>query len=176
MPNDLDKKFLERASSLTEDSSTNDNKEDTTVSEKKDSLTTFEQEMKAMSLTKDDIIDMAIQLAEKGRISEETSILGGRIRMTMTSGKMQDSKEFVSIFEELNAKLQTTIDYNFNIYTVGLIVTEYNGKPTGKTVRERGAFMEEHIPMPIFKKILKTVSEFGRKVELMSEEEATVFF
>jgi len=136
----------------------------------------FQYERKLESLTKDDIIDMAIQLAETGQITEEASILGGRIKFTMTSGKMEDSKEFVLIFEELKAKMQTTIDYSFNIYTVGLIVTKYNGVSTGSSVKERGLFMEKNIPMPVFRKILKTVNDFGRKVELMSHDEVIVFF
>jgi hypothetical protein len=72
--------------------------------------------------------------------------------------------------------MQTTIDYSFNIYTVGLIVTKYNGVSTGSSVKERGLFMEKNIPMPVFRKILKTVNDFGRKVELMSHDEVIVFF
>lgn len=171
--NGLDAAFLKKAALL---DSEREDAEATEKDKKEALLSPFEATMQTLELSKDDIIDMAIQIAEKGFVEENVTILGGKIALVFTSGKMEDNRDFVDIFENLDARLQTTVDYKFNVYTVGLIVTKYNGESTGNTVKERGEFIEKNVPMPIFKKILTMVSSFGRKIELLSEDEASVFF
>jgi len=175
---DLDKQFLDRAKNLEEENvePLKASKDAIDKKQKVPEKNDFEREMDSLNLTKDDIIDMAVQIAENGYIEEEGSLLGGKVTFTMRSGKMEDTKEFVSIFENLNATKQTTVDYSFNINTVGLLVVKYNGEDTGDTVRDRAAFMEENIPMPVFKKILRDTQLFGRKADLISDEQASLFF
>ena len=170
----LDNAFLTKLESLNKDNTEKEGTEEEGT--KEEILSPFELQLKELGIGKDDVLDMAIQLVETGYVEEKGALLGGKITFVFRSGKMEDSREFVDLFEALSVTKQTTVDYNFNVNTVGLILREFNGESTGDTVQERSKYIEKNVPMPIFRKLLKEANSFGKKVGLLSEDDISLFF
>ena len=142
--------------------------------EKEPSL--FESEMKLLDINKNDILSMIDSVVSKGYVMEEGKIYGGRGSYSFKSVSITDHTKFIMFFERLEAKVQTTVDFYYNLYTVASFLKSYNGELLSESLEERVSFVQEKIPTPIFDLLTKKSFAFGRKVGILSTKEVADFF
>ena len=138
--------------------------------------TLFESEMRLLKMDKDDILDMILQLSDNGEIRKNVSAFGGRVEAVLVSTKLSDTREFVTFFDKLGAKTQVMIDYYYNIYTLAQFLTEYKGETLDTDIHKKVKFIENTIPVPVYKSLHKEALKFARKSELLTFDEVADFF
>ena len=137
----------------------------------------FEYQMKNLGLTKDDIIDMVLQLSDDGYIEEEVRILDGKITALFRTSKMKDSREFVETFDEMNVNTRVKTEYYINLFALASVLARYKDQVlSGMTIIERIRWIEDNLDAPIYKILLDKSSKFLEKIELLSSEEVADFF
>lgn len=144
--------------------------------ESADTRTDIEREMDNLNLSKDDVLDMVLEIIENGKYTEDFSAIGGKIKFRLESVKMNETRAFISAFEELNPRVDTTATYYFNIYTVAMVLKEFQGESTGDSLEARKVYIEANVPSPLFSILLREANSFGRKVGIISHPEVATFF
>lgn len=158
---------------VNKEESTSENKGSTDTDSAK---TDLESEMDSLGISKDDVLDMVLEIVDNGKYSEEFSKMGGKIKFKLESVKMKETRAFISAFEELNPRVDTTATYYFNIYTVAMVLKEFQGESTGDSLEARKVYIESNIPSPLFSILLKEANAFGHKVGIVSHPEVATFF
>ena len=159
-----------------ETESTDDTNNEAEDIDKEAEETLFQREMKLLDLSKEDILVMVDSVVSKGKTSEVFTLYGGRVSFTLESVTIENYSKFIDIFENLNAKVQTTIDFYYNLYTLSSLLVNYNGKQLPESIEERAVYIKENIPVPVFDALVKHSFMFGRKVSLLSMKEVADFF
>ena len=137
----------------------------------------FEYRMKNLGLTKDDIMDMVLQLSDDGYIEEEVRILDGKITALFRTSKMKDSREFVETFDEMNVNTRVKTEYYINLFALASVLARYKDQIlSDMTIIERIRWIEDNLAAPIYKILLDKSSKFLEKIELLSSEEVADFF
>jgi len=137
----------------------------------------FEYRMKSLGLTKDDIMDMVLQLSDDGYIEEEVRILDGKITALFRTSKMKDSREFVETFDEMNVNTRVKTEYYINLFALASVLARYKDQIlSDMTIIERIRWIEDNLAAPIYKILLDKSSKFLEKIELLSSEEVADFF
>ena len=138
---------------------------------------TFEQRMKRLKITKDDIFDMVMQLSDDGYIEEDVSILNGKITAVFRTSKMKDSREFVETFDKMNINTRVKTEYYINLFALASVLVQYKNEDLSEmSIIERIRWIEDNLASPIYKILLDRSSIFLEKVELLSSEEVADFF
>lgn len=138
----------------------------------------IEERMEKVGMSKDTAIDMILMLSDDGFIKEEVKLFGGKFKATFKTAKITDSKRFVEIFDEMNVNTQAKAEYYLNLYALASILVEFNGKEVDHDddVTNRAEWVEENIPVPIYKALLAEANKFHEKIELLNSKEVADFF
>ena len=138
---------------------------------------TIEEKLKRIGITKDQAIDYIMQLSDNGFVEEDISIFGGKFKAKFKTAKISDTRKFVELFDAMDINTQAKAEYYLNLYALASILEEYNGnKLEADDIVERADWIEEHIPVPVYKTLLFEANKFHAKIELLGSEEIADFF
>lgn len=138
----------------------------------------IEERMEKVGLSKDEAIDMIMMISTDGYIEHRVSIFGGKFKATFRTAKITDTKKFVEIFDEISINTQAKAEYYLNLYALASILVEFNGKKVeeGSDIVARASWIEENLPVPVYKTLLDEANDFHEKVELLNSKEVADFF
>jgi hypothetical protein len=128
-------------------------------------------------MTKDDVIDMIMQLSDDGYIKDEVSLFGGKFKARFKTAKLTDTKKFVDVFDGMNARTAAKAEYYLNLYSLAAVLNEFNGKELPQDdIIERAKWIEDTIPVPVYKALIDEANKFHAKIEILNSEEVSDFF
>lgn len=142
-----------------------------------DMTKTFEERMDEVGLSRDEAIDLILQLTDNGYIEEVISIFGGKVVCIVRSPKMIDSANFIDLLDEEQMNTPAKVEFYLNLYSMAAVLMKYNNNNlSDMDIKERSQWIEENIPTVIYKAILPKVQKFHLKIELLSSDEVADFF
>lgn len=137
----------------------------------------IEEKMEELGMSKDIAIDMIMMLSDSGYIEEDLSLFGGRFKAKFRTAKITDSKRFVDLFDALEINTQAKGEYYLNLYSLASILIEFNGKKLDDgDITARAKWIEEELPVPIYKTLIEKGNEFHSKIEILNSDEVADFF
>ena len=138
---------------------------------------TIEEKMAAVGISKDEVVEMILQLSDDGFIERDISFFGGKFKAKFKTSTLNDTKDFISMFDKLEASTQAKAEYYMNLYSLAAILNSYNEHETlSDDIIERAKWIENHIPVPIYKALLAEASKFHSSIEVLNEKEVASFF
>ncbi len=138
---------------------------------------TIEEKMEELGMSKDIAIDMIMELSDSGYITEKFTLFGGKFTAEFKTAKIADTKRFVDLFDAMDVNTQAKAEYYLNLYALASILDNFNGDfLDSDDIVARANWIEEKIPVPLYKKLLDTANKFHAKIELLSSEEVANFF
>ena len=138
---------------------------------------TIEEKMHDAGLSKDTAIDMILELSDNGYIEEEVRLFGGKFTAKFKTAKLLDSKAFVDVFDAMDINTQAKGEYYLNLYALASVLIEFQDeKLNQEDVRDRAKWIENNLPVPIYKNLISKANDFHAKIELLGSDEVANFF
>jgi len=137
----------------------------------------IEEKMERLGITKDQAIDYIMQLSDNGYVEDSVSIFSGKFKAVFRTAKISDTRKFVEMFDELDINTQSKAEYFLNLYSLASILIKYNDiNLVENDIHERAKWIEDNLPVPIYKALLVEATKFHAKIELLGSEEVADFF
>ncbi len=138
---------------------------------------TIEERLNDIGLSKDMAIEMILELSDTGYIEEDVTMFGGKFKAKFRTAKITDSKKFVDLFDSMDINTQAKGEYYLNLYALASILIEFNGEKLDESdVVARAEWIEEKLPVPIYKGLIDRANKFHAKIELLNSDEVADFF
>jgi hypothetical protein len=143
----------------------------------RDNKESIEQRMESIGISKDEVVDLILQLTDDGHIDEQILLFKGRVKAKLRSPKMVDSAAFIDMMDETQMKTSAKVEFYINMFSVASVLVKYNDTDLEKLeAQDRVKWIEENIPTAIYRALLPKVLKFHEKIELLSMEEVADFF
>ena len=147
------------------------------VDDIEDITETVEDKMTALGISKDQVMEMILQLTDDGFIEEALSFFKGRITIVLRSANMRTSSEFMMLLDDESLQSPAKIEYFLSLYSAAAVLEKYNDTDLSQmSVAERVDWIEVHVPTVIFKIINEKITAFHKKIEILGSDEVANFF
>ena len=172
--------FAEKEESTDEASEKKDDeapKEQANPLSQKNRTLSVDEAMSKLGISKEDVFELIMEISDNGFIREEHELFGGAVKVEFKTSTLKDSSSFINLFDGLAINTQAKAEYYLNLYSVAGILEMYKDTDLSEMeVTERAGWVEENIPTPIYKTILREAAKFHMKIEILGSEEVADFF
>lgn len=135
----------------------------------------FEEEMRLLSMTKTDILNMILELSDNGFIREQGAILNGKIPYEIRSTTVKQGMRMSELFEEKGLKTQVAATDFFSLHVLAGFLYSYNGTVLPDKLDDRAEWVKENLSGIVFKALKNRAVIFSRKTDLLTYEEVEDF-
>lgn len=136
---------------------------------------TIDEKLAALKMTKDDLSNIIIELADSGSIKRTENLLQGKLPYTFETKTLSYSREYLKFFESADIDSQALVEYYMNLYSVASILSVYNGAELPDEISDRVKWIEGEVAGPIYGILLKKSRDFHAMLELLVSTEVEDF-
>lgn len=147
--------------------------EDTEKIEKPKSL--FEKELEFLDISKTDILNMILELSDKGYIEERGAILNGKIPYEIRSTTVKQGMRMSELFEARGIKTEVAAKDFFAIHVLAGFLYSFDGEVLPDILEDRVKWIEGRMSGIVFKALKNKAILFSRKTDLLTFEEVEDF-
>lgn len=145
------------------------------LDEEKPPVSMFEKELEFLSVSKNDILNMILELSDKGFIEARGAILNGKIPYEIRSTTVKQGMRMSELFEARGIKTEVAAKDFFAIHVLAGFLYSLDGEVLPDSLEDRVKWIEDRMSGIVFKALKNKAILFSRKTDLLTFEEVEVF-
>jgi hypothetical protein len=137
---------------------------------------TLEERLEKEGVTKNDLIEYVIQIADDGYLKETGSIFNNKIEFEFRTSLLSSSRDYLNFFEKNKIETQSLVEYYINLYSLASILYMYRGEILPASIEDRTKWIENTLIGPVYAAMVARSNKFHARLDLVVSAEAESFF